>query len=376
MDTRTAYLRQNTQRARLQKRLAAAAMFGASACAAFVLLRDAQGPDQPAVAMAIPTPATQAQAEPAQVRRIYPYSIVPGGLASRAELARAVTADRVAAAHYAGFAVDRATLRTVAKARAVYVSYRKGGQVYWTARKMTLAAGETVLSDGQNELRARCGNRISDTPQLPVEVKGPGEQELDTPLEQTRTDADGALREVAFEPDEQDEQDREGRRFALQSFPNGAGLIRNVAGSGSQVRGSLDSSSSAGVFDANRRPGLLASLASPGFAPGVRTTSSIASSDYAAMPAGEAGAAANGGMTFGSGSTGNAGDTGSAGRADIAGDTGGGKPPAPGLRADPPADSNTPAKPHELPEPGSAWLTGLAAAALLLQRRLRARHPR
>lgn len=113
------------------------------------------------------------QPSPATARRVYPYSIVPGGLQGRAELVQVVKDDKVVAAHYAGFAVHKARLRSVDKPRAVYVSYRKGEQVYWTSKKMMLAAGETLLSDGQHDIRARCGNRIADTPQLPVEAGGP-----------------------------------------------------------------------------------------------------------------------------------------------------------------------------------------------------------
>ena len=84
------------------------------------------------------------------------------------------------AAHYASFDVDKAVKMTVSKPRAVYVSYRKGDQVYWTARKLMLAEGETLLTDGRNEMRARCANRISDVPQLPVELNAPSAEELDS----------------------------------------------------------------------------------------------------------------------------------------------------------------------------------------------------
>jgi hypothetical protein len=385
------------KRARLQKRVAVASMLAVGSCAAFLLQPQAQRPDQAAVTASpvpvpVPVPAVlhvATQAAPAVARRVYPYSIVPGGVTDRIELARAVMVDKVVAAHYAGFAVDKAILRTVARARAVYVSYRKGDQVYWTARKVTLAEGESVLSDGQNELRARCGNRISDTPQLPVEVKGPDEHELDIPLEQVRADEDGTLREVAFALDD---QHGEGQRFVLQSFPNGAGLLAAAQPLAGLGQASLDSQ-----FDADRRQALLASLASPVIDLGDRATGSGATNSGATDTTNET-APGNGGTggTDGTGSgdsstSGNTSDTapGAAGSTDngsTTADGSGSKPtgdapgnppaPIPGPGAAPLPSGNLPTKPHELPEPGGLWLAGVAAAALLLQRRLRPRRPR
>jgi hypothetical protein len=392
VEIRKTYLRRSMKRARLQKRVAVTAMLAIGGCAAFLLQQQAQHPDQAAVtALPVPTPAVlrlASQAAPAAARRVYPYSIVPGGVSDRIELARAVMADKVVAAHYAGFAVDKASLRTVARARAVYVSYRKGDQVYWTARKVTLAEGESVLSDGQSELRARCGNRISDTPRLPVEVKGPDEHELDIPLAQARGDEDGALREVAFALDD---QHGEGQRFALQSFPNGAGLLAAAQPLASLGQAGIDSQ-----FDAERRQALLASLAGPVIDLGDRATGSSATNSGATGTTGEPTPGTGGtgsGDSSTSGSTsdtapGAAGSTDDGATDDGSATTGGsgskptgdapGNPPAPipGPGAAPLPGGTLPARTHELPEPGGLWLTGVAAAALLLQRRLRPRRPR
>lgn len=107
------------------------------------------------------------------VRQVYPYSVVPGGVVSRAELASVVKSDAVVAAHYATFNMEAARIVRVVKPRAVYVSYRKGDKIYWTANKVILPAGETLLSDGVNEARTRCANRISDVFQLPVAADEP-----------------------------------------------------------------------------------------------------------------------------------------------------------------------------------------------------------
>jgi hypothetical protein len=125
-------------------------------------------------------------AAPRKARRVYPYSIIPGGVSDRAELVRMVASDKVVARHYASLDVNNVRELTVTRPRAVYVSYRKGDKVYWTAKKLMLAEGETLLSDGSSEVRTRCGNRISDVPQLPVETRGPTPEELDTAVEELR----------------------------------------------------------------------------------------------------------------------------------------------------------------------------------------------
>jgi hypothetical protein len=116
-------------------------------------------------------------------RPVYPYSIIPGGVASAAELRAAVAHDPVVAAHYAGFDLANARVFQVQEARSVYVSYRKGDDVFWTSKKLRLAVGETLITDGQHISRTRCGNQISDGPRLPVSLAGdPEPQTLDTPV--------------------------------------------------------------------------------------------------------------------------------------------------------------------------------------------------
>jgi hypothetical protein len=396
------------KQARLQKRLTIATVLAAAGCAAFVLRPQVQATGQEAAVPAIvgtaapAAPAlwrTAADASPAPARRVYPYSIVPGGVTSRAELAHAVMADKVVAAHYAGFAVDKASLRTVARARAVYVSYRKGEQVYWTARKVTLAEGESILSDGQNDIRARCGNRISDTPQLPVEVKGPDEQELDTFTEPAQQAGDGALREVAFDPDL---QDGESRPFAPSPVPNGAGLLVPGQAYAAQVQSAQSGQVQAGfgIDQASLRK-LLAASGTQDLRAGLRNLASglvisTAEGSAADGAAGTTGVSNTGGSGSASTGTGTGTDAGRIMTASLSstrtsdtamsgsGSNTGAKPagadsansPAPSLRTDAPPKGTTPAKAHELPEPGSLWLAGVAAAALLLQRCLRARRQR
>jgi hypothetical protein len=163
------------------------ALLAAAACAAAALTwfppradPDLAGPRsaQTTVPGSPVKPAIATHAAAATLRPVYRYSVFPGGVASRADVARALRGDRVVAAHYGAFDVAHARV-VPATARAVHVSYRKDGKIYWTARKVMLDEGEALLTDGHNLIRARCGNRISDAPQWPVEAGAPDERELD-----------------------------------------------------------------------------------------------------------------------------------------------------------------------------------------------------
>lgn len=187
MDRSYPYSRRVVSRARLRTRVAAVAAAGLAGAAALFMV--AWKPETlPAATASAGTPLlaladSVLDGQARGPRRIYPYSVVPGGVAGQAELARVIRTDRVVAAHYASFDIDKARPVVVDKPRAVHVSYRKGDKVYWTARKVVLAEGETLLSDGRNEMRARCANRISDVSQYPIEAHQPAMDELDHAVE-------------------------------------------------------------------------------------------------------------------------------------------------------------------------------------------------
>lgn len=101
-------------------------------------------------------------------RKVYPFSVIPGGAYSADELALARRVDRVVAAHYADFDPSTVAVRTLPEDEFLYVSYRKADRVYWTTDKRRIPKGNCVLTDGKHLARARCGNRLSATPQFPV----------------------------------------------------------------------------------------------------------------------------------------------------------------------------------------------------------------
>jgi len=383
MDYRSAYIRRNRKGMSLKKRLAAIGLLGAAGCAALYALA-MRSPAAPAPVMqaqaqeAAAAPAVlgvAAQAETKQTRRVYPYSIVPGGVTDRRELTRIVATDKVVATHYAAFEMAKATVRTVDKPRAVYVSYRKGDQVYWTAKKLQLAKGETLLSDGQNEIRTRCGNRISDVPQLPVEEKGPSAEELDSSVD---------VEEAGFAFD----GNPAGEPFQLQTFasttaPNGGASMLHNFGMNRFGNGIPE-----GTWTGTGLPLYLVSKTSsvtPGTGTGTGTGADTGT------PGGTGGPGTDG--TPAGGKSGTTPDNGSPSTDTTlpttldetvlpSTDTGT-KPPSPipgnllPPTTDLPGNTNdpgkTPPRQGNAPEPGSLWLGGAGVAALLAARRARRR---
>lgn len=305
MDYRSAYIRRSRKGSRLKKRVAAAGLLSVAACAVLygLAVREPAAPvvaertpaaDASALAPTVLRTAAQVEAQEKirRTRRVYPYSIVPGGLADRRELTRAVVMDKVVAKHYAAFDASKATVETVGKPRAVYVSYRKGDQVYWTARKLQLAAGETVLTDGRSEIRTRCGNRISDVPQLPVEAKGPSEEELDSSVDVADDGADqGDVQQVGFAVD----GNPAGHRYQLQTFAI-AGITQT--GGNAMTRSSAGLASLLGSGPSTTRDGGTVAL-------GGKTSSDTASSGGAGTGTGtDTGTGTSGTGTSGTGTSG------------------------------------------------------------------------
>jgi hypothetical protein len=402
MDYRSAYIRRSRKGSRLKKRLAAVGLLGVAACAALFAL-EARETAAPPVALAraaapadaaTPAPAvlrTAAQVETKKTRRVYPYSIVPGGVLNRRELTHAVVVDKVVAEHYAAFEAGKATVRTVDKPRAVYVSYRKGDKVFWTARKLQLAEGETLLSDGQSEIRTRCGNRISDVPQLPVEAKGPSEEELDTSVEQVQED-EGTVEQVGYAAD----TNPAGSGYQLQTF--GSGQATPTGGTApTHTSFGLSGSGSSGlgpIWAGGTLPVSLAKVSSDtaetgtGSSPGTGTPGSggITTGTDAGGSGGGGDPGKTGGTTPGGASTPDG--TSGTGTLPVSGPgttsptSPGSTPPGTLPPTDQPGQTNGPGKdpgknavkPHgDVPEPGTLWLAGAGVAALLAARRAKKR---
>lgn len=374
MDYRSAYIRRSRKGSRLNKRLAVAGVLGVAACAAaFALaMRPSTAPVTGATALAAAAaPATAVQpaarqAEMNKTRRVYPYSIVPGGVLDRHELSRAIVVDKVVAAHYAAFEASKAAIKTVAAPRGVYVSYRKGDKVYWTAKKLQLAQGETVLSDGQNEIRTRCGNRISDVPQLPVEAKGPSEEELDSSVEQAQeADGEGTVAQVGFAVD----GNPAGQSFHLQTFATSSAVPNNGTPLAHRMAGvpAYYNNNPVGVWDRGTLPQVLATKTSPADTgtDGNNGTGTGGGTDKSPSPAGDPQLP----TTLADTSLPST-DTGTKPPSQIPDTL---LPPTTDLPGTTDKPGKTPTKPGAAPEPGTLLLGGAGVAALLAARRARKR---
>lgn len=137
----------------------------------------------PPVVSSVPSPNFEVPLTDAgtPVRPMLPYSVIPGGAEDAAELRNAIVQDPVVAIHYAVFDVSRTHVIRLDRNRALYVSYRLGDRVFWTKKKLILPRGETVLTDGQHLARTRCGNRLSETAEVPTSPKEPERAVLETP---------------------------------------------------------------------------------------------------------------------------------------------------------------------------------------------------
>ena len=115
-------------------------------------------------------------------RPVYRHSVLPGGVQSGDEVKERLAQDAVAARHYKGIDPVRLKPAHLKQDRRAYVSYRVGEKIYWTRQPQLLKAGELVLTDGEQTVRARCGNRLEDEPQ--EEVQSADESPADEEFEQ------------------------------------------------------------------------------------------------------------------------------------------------------------------------------------------------
>jgi hypothetical protein len=115
-------------------------------------------------------------------RRIYPYSVIPGGVGDPQELRNAIAHDPQVAQLYANFDLSHARIERLTSDREAYVAYRYDNRIYWTKKRLLLHAGETVITDGNETGRTRCGNRISEMPMQPVRQDEPPNAAANAPV--------------------------------------------------------------------------------------------------------------------------------------------------------------------------------------------------
>ena len=115
-------------------------------------------------------------------RQVYPYSVVDGGVHSVQELQLAIWRDPVVAKHYSNFKLERARVIESKADRHFHVSYRVGGEIFWTKKRLKVAKGERLITDGTNFTRTRCANVLSEVPQGKTSPDEPAPGVFDAPL--------------------------------------------------------------------------------------------------------------------------------------------------------------------------------------------------
>jgi hypothetical protein len=167
--------------------------------------------------------APDLETPPTPGRLIYPYSVIPGGVRSSAELKAVTEHDPAVREHYSRFDFRSARVVTVDQPRLVYLSYRIGDKIYWTAKKVSLHKGEQLITDGTITARMRCGNRVASLPQKYAFSREPSAAVLDQPMS-------GSSTEIPFPKD---------FHSALESRPNSTGLGPAALPPGSTGAGAL-----------------------------------------------------------------------------------------------------------------------------------------
>lgn len=100
-------------------------------------------------------------------RPVFRHSVIPGGVYTRSELNQGLLRYPEVARHFAELRVERMEPARLSRDGEYYLSYKKGGAIYWTSYKLALPRGEPVMTDGVETIRARCGNRLSEEPKMP-----------------------------------------------------------------------------------------------------------------------------------------------------------------------------------------------------------------
>jgi hypothetical protein len=113
--------------------------------------------------------------------RVYPYSVVDGGVHSVQELRLAIWRDPVVAKHYSNFKLDGARVIEAKADGDFYVSYRIGKEIFWTKKRLKVAKGERLITDGTTFTRTRCANVLSEVPQGKTLPDEPTPEVLNTP---------------------------------------------------------------------------------------------------------------------------------------------------------------------------------------------------
>src|ERR1700688_3084262 len=109
----------------------------------------------------------------------YPHALAKCGVASSADF-ETLRDDPFLREHYSEVGMVHPAVLTADEWD--FASFRGKNGIVWTPTRILVRAGELVFRDrAGNTVRARCGNRLSQEPQVPVAFVMPPEMEHETP---------------------------------------------------------------------------------------------------------------------------------------------------------------------------------------------------
>lgn len=119
------------------------------------------------------------------VRKVYPHSLIPGGINSVEEFEQIVNRDGVLRDFYSG--INSAHLRPCVLPKGRYfVTEREGNRITWSQHPIEKGE-QSCLTDGVRTILTKCGNEVlfstQDTGESipPNEIEGPHYEEIEVP---------------------------------------------------------------------------------------------------------------------------------------------------------------------------------------------------
>ncbi|HTW25308.1 MAG TPA: PEP-CTERM sorting domain-containing protein [Candidatus Baltobacteraceae bacterium] len=161
-------------------------------------------------------------------RPLYPYSVIPGGVESQAELKNAVGHDPIVADHYSDFDLSKVHVIVSDRDHLEYVSYRMADHIFWTSHRLLIRKGETLITDGTHTARTRCGNQLSDHAEQPTSPKQPSPAALESPANAQAPDDGAAMPPELF-----------AGNYLPEEFPRPGGPLLPTGGAPGGPTGSL-----------------------------------------------------------------------------------------------------------------------------------------
>jgi hypothetical protein len=105
---------------------------------------------------------------PPVTKTFVPLSFIPGGVRSVEQFRAALAADKDLVAQFPDFDFSKARFERLGRPVCAFIAYRNGKDFRWTKGCKPLPADTLVITDGKTYIRARCGNKISFSPQAPT----------------------------------------------------------------------------------------------------------------------------------------------------------------------------------------------------------------